>query len=132
MTPSPLVAGVDEAGEAVRLLEKTGGKSDYARALSPAGRAVLLAPMDAVMEGKKRASAADAVRAGVAYSAAPVEKRDAVIAATLPSIRPIRCPLRLVRAPIRAHRHPDRTRCPARFGFGCAWPRLAGCDRCRS
>jgi len=49
----------------VRLLEKTGGKSDYARALSPPGRAVLLAPMDAVVAGKKRATATDAVREGL-------------------------------------------------------------------
>ena len=49
----------------VRLLEKTGGKSQYARALSPAGRAVILAPADAVISGKKRATAAQTVSAGL-------------------------------------------------------------------
>lgn len=49
----------------VRLLEKTGGKSQYARALSPAGRAVILAPADAVVSGKKRATAAQTVSAGL-------------------------------------------------------------------
>lgn len=49
----------------VRLLEKTGGKSQYARALSPAGRVVILAPADAVISGKKRATAAQTVSAGL-------------------------------------------------------------------
>jgi cyclic pyranopterin phosphate synthase len=49
----------------VRLLEKTGGKSQYARALSPAGRAVILAPADAVISGRKRATAAQTVNSGL-------------------------------------------------------------------
>jgi molybdenum cofactor biosynthesis protein MoaC len=49
----------------VRLLEKTGGKSQYARALSPTGNAVILAPADAVVSGKKRATAAQTVSSGL-------------------------------------------------------------------
>lgn len=49
----------------VRLIEKTGGKSQYVRKLSPAGRAVILAPADAVIGGKKRATAALTVREGL-------------------------------------------------------------------
>jgi molybdenum cofactor biosynthesis protein MoaC len=49
----------------IRLLEKTGGKSQYARALSPPGRAVILAPSDAVVSGRKRATAAQTVREGL-------------------------------------------------------------------
>ena len=49
----------------VRLLEKSGGKSDYARALSPAGRAVILATSDAVNGGRKKATAAQAVQEGL-------------------------------------------------------------------
>lgn len=60
----------------VRLLEKTGGKSDYARALSPPGRAVLLAPMDAVVAGKKRATATDAVREGLEKAGFVVEAQE--------------------------------------------------------
>jgi molybdenum cofactor biosynthesis protein MoaC len=51
--------------EALRLLEKTGGKSQYARALHPAGRAVVLATSDAVSSGKKRATAAQTVSEGL-------------------------------------------------------------------
>lgn len=49
----------------VRLLEKTGGKSQYARTLSPMGTAVILAPADAVVSGKKRATAAQRVCEGL-------------------------------------------------------------------
>ncbi|MGH8504825.1 MAG: bifunctional molybdenum cofactor biosynthesis protein MoaC/MoaB [Stenotrophobium sp.] len=48
-----------------RLLEKTGGKSQYARALSPPGRAVILAASDAVSSGKKKATAAQTIREGL-------------------------------------------------------------------
>ena len=58
-------AGNDMRINDIRLLEKTGGKSQYARALKPAGRAVILAPSDAVVSGKKRATAAQTVREGL-------------------------------------------------------------------
>jgi molybdenum cofactor biosynthesis protein MoaC len=50
---------------AVRLLEKTGGKSQFARKLTPRGRAVILAPADAVVSGRKRATAAQTVSEGL-------------------------------------------------------------------
>jgi cyclic pyranopterin phosphate synthase len=57
----------------IRLVEKTGGKSQYARALTPAGRAVILATSDAVAQGKKRATAAQTVSAGLERAGLRVE-----------------------------------------------------------
>ncbi|MGH8461871.1 MAG: bifunctional molybdenum cofactor biosynthesis protein MoaC/MoaB [Stenotrophobium sp.] len=57
----------------LRLLEKTGGKSQYARALSPPGRAVILAASDAVSSGKKKATAAQTVREGLERAGLRVE-----------------------------------------------------------
>ena len=57
----------------IRLLEKTGGKSQYARALSPPGRAVILAVSDAVTSGKKKATAAHTVREGLERAGLRVE-----------------------------------------------------------
>ncbi len=51
--------------EGVKLLAKAGGKTDYARALSPSGSAVILGPSDAVIAGKKRATAVAEVQAGL-------------------------------------------------------------------
>ena len=58
-------AGTDMSITDVRLLEKTGGKSQYARRVSPPARAVILAPADAVIAGRKRATAAQTVRDGL-------------------------------------------------------------------
>jgi cyclic pyranopterin phosphate synthase len=57
----------------IHLVEKTGGKSQYARALTPAGRAVILATSDAVVQGKKRATAAQTVSAGLERAGLRVE-----------------------------------------------------------
>ncbi|HWU68507.1 MAG TPA: bifunctional molybdenum cofactor biosynthesis protein MoaC/MoaB [Stenotrophobium sp.] len=57
----------------VHLVEKTGGKSQYARALSPPGRAVLLATSDAVVSGRKHATAAQTVREGLERAGIRVE-----------------------------------------------------------
>lgn len=57
----------------VRLIEKTGGKSQYARALSPLGRAVILATSDAVSSGKKKPTAAQTVREGLEHAGLRVE-----------------------------------------------------------
>jgi molybdenum cofactor synthesis domain-containing protein len=57
----------------VRLIEKTGGKSQYARALSPLGRAVILAASDAVSSGKKKATAAQTVHEGLERAGFTVE-----------------------------------------------------------
>lgn len=57
----------------VHLVEKTGGKSQYARALSPTGRAVILAASDAVVSGKKKATAAQTVREGLERAGFTVE-----------------------------------------------------------
>jgi molybdenum cofactor biosynthesis protein MoaC len=57
----------------VRLVEKTGGKSQYARALTPPGRAVILAVSDAVSSGKKKATAAQTVREGLERAGLHVE-----------------------------------------------------------
>ncbi|MGH8540618.1 MAG: cyclic pyranopterin monophosphate synthase MoaC, partial [Stenotrophobium sp.] len=60
----------------VRLVEKTGGKSQYARALSPAGRAVILATSDAVASGRKHATAAQTVAAGLERAGLHVESTE--------------------------------------------------------
>ena len=70
----PHAGNVMHIGE-VRVLAKSGGKTDYARALSPPGRAVILGPSDAVVAGKKRATAVAEVRAGL-------EKAGFAVAAT--------------------------------------------------
>ena len=57
----------------IHLVEKTGGKSQYARALSPLGRAVILATSDAVSSGKKKPTAAQAVREGLEHAGLRVE-----------------------------------------------------------
>ena len=57
----------------VRLVTKTGGKSQYARALSPVGRAVILAPSDAVSSGKKKATAAQTVHEGLERAGFSIE-----------------------------------------------------------
>lgn len=49
----------------IKLLAKAGGKTDFARALSPKGKAVILGPSDAVVAGKKRATAVAEVREGL-------------------------------------------------------------------
>ncbi len=60
----------------VRLLEKAGGKSQYARALSPMGRAVILATSDAVVSGEKKATAARAVQEGLERAGLRVETQE--------------------------------------------------------
>lgn len=57
----------------VRLIQKTGGKSQYSRALSPVGRAVILATSDAVSSGKKKPTAAHTVREGLERAGLHVE-----------------------------------------------------------
>lgn len=57
----------------IHLVEKTGGKSQYARALSPMGRAVILATSDAVSSGKKKPTAAQTVREGLEIAGLRVE-----------------------------------------------------------
>ncbi|MES2491064.1 MAG: bifunctional molybdenum cofactor biosynthesis protein MoaC/MoaB [Pseudomonadota bacterium] len=57
----------------IHLVEKTGGKSQYARALSPMGRAVILATSDAVSSGKKKPTAAQTVRDGLEIAGLRVE-----------------------------------------------------------
>ena len=57
----------------IHLVEKTGGKSQYARALSPLGRAVILATSDAVSSGKKKPTAAQTVREGLEIAGLRVE-----------------------------------------------------------
>jgi molybdenum cofactor biosynthesis protein MoaC len=57
----------------IHLVEKTGGKSQYARALSPLGRAIILATSDAVSSGKKKPMAAQTVREGLEHAGLRVE-----------------------------------------------------------
>jgi len=64
--------------DAVRLLAKVGGKTDYARRLSPEGRAVLLLTSNAVAQGRKRANAAELLQQGLASSGFVVEAVEVV------------------------------------------------------